>query len=175
MTLFNGVRYLLFYFNLYYSARASVTFHASLLCIFLYLCVCLGFVCIYICRNYKSRKGICGDILWLFVESQQLMHGSCEHTNLCHVETSQEGWKESVRIGQISDFPRQAKRNSLNLHLYYQQGIPRGHFVCELEFYEMCRLCQQYIQHARLPRLPRVHERERLKCSLCALLALSPT
>ena len=149
-----------------------------LYCVFFCICVCLGFVCvvcIYICRNCKSRKGICGDILWLFVASQQLMHGSCEHTNLCHVETSQEGWKESLRIGQISDFTRQAQRNSLNLHLYYQQGIPRGHFVCELEFYEMCRLCQQCIQHARLPRLPRVHERERLKCSLCALLALSPT
>ena len=42
VTLFNGVRCLLFYFNLYYSARAgvaSLTFHASLLCIFLYLCV----------------------------------------------------------------------------------------------------------------------------------------
>ena len=42
------------------------------------------------------------------------------------------------------------------------------------EFYEMCANCQQGIQHARRTRLPRVHERERLKCSLCASAVCPP-
>ena len=49
-------------------------------------------------------------------------------------------------------------------------------FLCTTvrEFYEMCANCQQGIQHARRTRLPRVHERERLKCSLCASAVCPP-
>ena len=38
----------------------------------------------------------------------------------------------------------------------------------------MCANWQQGIQHARRTRLPRVHERERLKCSLCASAVCPP-